>query len=167
MVTQEGAPSLAGRPQSFDLATLDCANSNPSLSSSPWMRGAPQCPVAESAKLSTGVIMPIVPKIGEKARSPRLAAVVLNSATCVTEAAPSDKKITPSLSVDNRERERRLMRAMSGYGTVFSEKRIFRIASRKFVAAHQLQARGNSASGLEYEARFNRHICRNGLQIGK
>jgi hypothetical protein len=24
------------------LATLDCATSNPSLSSSPWMRGAPQ-----------------------------------------------------------------------------------------------------------------------------
>src|ERR1700676_5058499 len=25
------------------LATLDCATSNPSLSNSPWMRGAPQC----------------------------------------------------------------------------------------------------------------------------
>jgi hypothetical protein len=26
----------------MSLATLDCATSNPSLSSSPWMRGAPQ-----------------------------------------------------------------------------------------------------------------------------
>src|SRR6266404_6972648 len=43
VVTQEGSPSLAGRPPSFMyLATLDCAISNPSLSSSPWMRGAPQ-----------------------------------------------------------------------------------------------------------------------------
>src|ERR1700675_3988912 len=45
VVTQEGSPSLAGRPPPFDhmyLATLDCATSNPSLSSSPWMRGAPQ-----------------------------------------------------------------------------------------------------------------------------
>src|SRR5450631_3468530 len=43
VVAQEGSPSLAGWPPSFDhLATLDCATSNPSLSSSPWMRGAPQ-----------------------------------------------------------------------------------------------------------------------------
>ncbi|MCA6113193.1 hypothetical protein [Bradyrhizobium cenepequi] len=33
-----------GDPRRFTmyLATLDCATSNPSLSSSPWMRGAPQ-----------------------------------------------------------------------------------------------------------------------------
>jgi len=44
VVTQEGSPSLAGRPRRLTmyLATLDCAISNPSLSSSPWMRGAPQ-----------------------------------------------------------------------------------------------------------------------------
>src|SRR5467141_3698853 len=44
VVTQEGSPSLAGWPPPIDhvLATLDCATSNPSLSSSPWMRGAPQ-----------------------------------------------------------------------------------------------------------------------------
>ena len=43
VVTQKGAPSLAWWPASLDmyLATLDCATSNPSLSSSPWMRGAP------------------------------------------------------------------------------------------------------------------------------
>jgi hypothetical protein len=43
VVTQEGSPSLAGRPRRLTmyLATLDCATSNPSLSSSPWMRGAP------------------------------------------------------------------------------------------------------------------------------
>src|SRR5271167_4085075 len=37
VVTQEGSPSLAGPPPSFDhvLGTLDCAISNPSLSSSP------------------------------------------------------------------------------------------------------------------------------------
>jgi hypothetical protein len=44
VVTQEGPPSLAGWPRRLTmyLATLDCATSNPSLSSSPWMRGAPQ-----------------------------------------------------------------------------------------------------------------------------
>ena len=45
VVTQEGSPSLAGaapfRLITY-LATLDCATSNPSLNSSPWMRGAPQ-----------------------------------------------------------------------------------------------------------------------------
>src|ERR1019366_4412613 len=36
-------PWLGGpRRLTMYLATLDCANSNPSLSSSPWMRGAPQ-----------------------------------------------------------------------------------------------------------------------------
>src|SRR4030081_1930289 len=36
-------PCLGGPPPlTLDLATLDCATSNPSLSSSPWMRGAPQ-----------------------------------------------------------------------------------------------------------------------------
>jgi hypothetical protein len=44
MTTQEGSPSLAGWPRrlTMDLATLDCATSNPSLSSSPWMRSAPE-----------------------------------------------------------------------------------------------------------------------------
>src|SRR6202051_4649446 len=44
VVTQEGSPSLAGWPRRLTmyLATLDCATSIPSLSSSPWMRGAPQ-----------------------------------------------------------------------------------------------------------------------------
>src|SRR5216684_8298771 len=44
VVAQEGSPSLAGWPRrsTMYLATLDCAISNPSLSSSPWMRGAPQ-----------------------------------------------------------------------------------------------------------------------------
>jgi hypothetical protein len=44
VVVQEGSPSLAGRPRRLTmyLATLDCATSNPSLSSSPWIRGAPQ-----------------------------------------------------------------------------------------------------------------------------
>src|SRR6267154_900108 len=44
VVAQEGSPSLAGRPRRLTmyLATLDCAISSPSLSSSPWMRGAPQ-----------------------------------------------------------------------------------------------------------------------------
>src|SRR6266852_2285869 len=44
VVMQEGSPSLAGRPRRLTMyfATLDCATSNPSLSSSPWMRGAPQ-----------------------------------------------------------------------------------------------------------------------------
>ena len=43
MVMQEGSPFLARWPASFYpyLATLDCATSTPSLSSSPWMRGAP------------------------------------------------------------------------------------------------------------------------------
>ena len=43
MVAQKGAPSLTGRPSRLTmyLATLDCATSNPSLSSSPWIRGAP------------------------------------------------------------------------------------------------------------------------------
>src|SRR6266478_2691346 len=36
-------PWLGGpRRLTMYLATLDCATSNPSLSSSPWMRGAPQ-----------------------------------------------------------------------------------------------------------------------------
>src|SRR4030081_176943 len=36
-------PRLGGpRRLTMYLATLDCAASNPSLSSSPWMRGAPQ-----------------------------------------------------------------------------------------------------------------------------
>ena len=36
-------PGSAGlRRLTMYLATLDCATSNPSLSSSPWMRGAPQ-----------------------------------------------------------------------------------------------------------------------------
>src|ERR1035441_9082818 len=36
-------PWLGGaRRLTMYLATLDCANSNPNLSSSPWMRGAPQ-----------------------------------------------------------------------------------------------------------------------------
>jgi hypothetical protein len=44
VVTQEGSPFLAGWPPRLTmyLATLDCATSNPSLRSSPWMRGAPQ-----------------------------------------------------------------------------------------------------------------------------
>ena len=44
VVAQEGSPSLAGWPRRLTmyLATLDCAISNPSLSSSPWMRGALQ-----------------------------------------------------------------------------------------------------------------------------
>jgi hypothetical protein len=44
VVTQEGSPSLARRPRRLTmyLATLDCGTSNPSLGSSPWMRGAPQ-----------------------------------------------------------------------------------------------------------------------------
>jgi hypothetical protein len=36
-------PWLGGRRRlTMYLATLDCATSSPSLSSSPWMRGAPQ-----------------------------------------------------------------------------------------------------------------------------
>jgi hypothetical protein len=44
VITQERSPSLAGRPPSFDhvLGDFDCATPNPSLSSSPWIRGAPQ-----------------------------------------------------------------------------------------------------------------------------
>src|SRR3979490_1816736 len=44
VVTQESSPSLLGGPRRLTmyLATLDCAISSPSLSSSPWMRGAPQ-----------------------------------------------------------------------------------------------------------------------------
>src|SRR5437588_2153124 len=45
MVVQEKVryPWLGGpRRLTMYLATLDCAISNPSLSSSPWMRGAPQ-----------------------------------------------------------------------------------------------------------------------------
>jgi hypothetical protein len=51
MATMSGAwlrkkvrhPWLGGlRRLTMYLATLDCATSNPSLSSSPWMRGAPQ-----------------------------------------------------------------------------------------------------------------------------
>jgi hypothetical protein len=44
MVMQEGPPSPGGGPRRLTmyLATPDCATSNPSLSSSPWMRGAPQ-----------------------------------------------------------------------------------------------------------------------------
>src|ERR1700751_3417414 len=44
VVMQEASPSLAGWPRRLTmyLATLDCATSNPSLSSSPWMRCAPQ-----------------------------------------------------------------------------------------------------------------------------
>jgi hypothetical protein len=43
VVSQKGAPSRLGGPHRLTmyLATLDCATSNPSLSSSPWMRGAP------------------------------------------------------------------------------------------------------------------------------
>jgi hypothetical protein len=38
-----GHPWLCGaRRLTMYLATLDCATSNPSLSSSPWMRGAPR-----------------------------------------------------------------------------------------------------------------------------
>jgi hypothetical protein len=44
MITQEGSPALASgaRRLTMNLATQDCATSNPSLSSSPWIRGAPQ-----------------------------------------------------------------------------------------------------------------------------
>jgi hypothetical protein len=43
VVTQAAIPWLGGaRRLTMYLATLDCATSNPSLSSSPWMRGAPQ-----------------------------------------------------------------------------------------------------------------------------
>ena len=44
MVTQKDFTPLARRRRRLTmyLATLDCATSNPSLSSSPWMRGAPQ-----------------------------------------------------------------------------------------------------------------------------
>src|SRR5579864_5630529 len=44
VVAQEGPPSWLGGPRRLTmyLATLDCATSNPSLRSSPWMRGAPQ-----------------------------------------------------------------------------------------------------------------------------
>src|ERR1700739_803627 len=44
VVVQEGSPPWPGgaRRITMYLATLDCATSNPSLSSSPWMRGAPQ-----------------------------------------------------------------------------------------------------------------------------
>ena len=43
VVPQEGAPSLAQRRRPRDHVPGDaCATSNPSLSSSPWLRGAPQ-----------------------------------------------------------------------------------------------------------------------------
>ena len=44
VVATKGSPSLTGRPASptMYLATLDCATSKPILSSSPWIRGAPQ-----------------------------------------------------------------------------------------------------------------------------
>jgi hypothetical protein len=43
VVTQEGSPYLGGALRLITyLATLDCVTSNPSLNSSPWMRGAPQ-----------------------------------------------------------------------------------------------------------------------------
>jgi hypothetical protein len=44
VVMREGPPSLPGRPPRLTvyLAMLDCAISSPSLSSSPWIRGAPQ-----------------------------------------------------------------------------------------------------------------------------
>src|SRR5450759_4933560 len=44
-------PWLGGRCcLTMYLATLDCATSNPSLSSSPWIRGAPQRPFHTSKK---------------------------------------------------------------------------------------------------------------------
>jgi hypothetical protein len=44
VITRKDTPSLACglRRLTIYLATLDCATSNPSLSSSPWMRGASQ-----------------------------------------------------------------------------------------------------------------------------
>src|ERR1700726_4079323 len=52
-------PWLGGpRRLTMYLATLDCATSNPSLSSSPWMRGAPQS--FRVAKF--GVVEPNVPR---------------------------------------------------------------------------------------------------------
>jgi hypothetical protein len=44
VIVQEVRHPWPGRPRRLTiyLATLDCATSNPSLSSSPWMRGAPQ-----------------------------------------------------------------------------------------------------------------------------
>jgi hypothetical protein len=70
VVMQEGPPSLVGgdRRLTMYLATLDCATSNSSLSSSPWMRGAPQ---ADFRRSSAGSIRAtpcrscrIIPAIG-------------------------------------------------------------------------------------------------------
>ena len=60
-------PWLGGpRRLTMYLATLDCATSNPSLSSSPWMRGAPragsQCSSAGSTyegQIRSGAALPV------------------------------------------------------------------------------------------------------------
>src|ERR1700679_1004622 len=83
-------PWLGGpRRLAMYLATLDCAISNPSLSSSPWMRGAPQSGFSMLIRLINAQQLRVDP------RSPSLGARLPTPVAAKAGPVPAHERLGP------------------------------------------------------------------------